>query len=128
VVGVDLGQQSLLRRVALVVRGAVVRHIGVSPRIGLVAAFVGEGERDDAREVGLKGEHHHVNHQLGVGDRNRCWRMKYPLFSPCLNRRRPGAQHRRAAAGRRAGGALDAEFDFADGGEILVHLVPVGGA
>jgi len=29
--------------------------------------------------------------------------------------------------GRRAGGTLNAKFNFADGGQILVHLVSIGG-
>ena len=66
VIGVDLGDVFDLARIAPVVRHAVVSSAHCDVGIGEVAALASHHERCDAREVGLEGQHHEIEHEPGM--------------------------------------------------------------
>ena len=80
-------------------------------RIRPIAAFVGEDERADARDVGLKSEHQQVGEQADV------------LL--VIVRNAGGLGHVGPRRLRQAGGALDALLDVADRHHVFVQLAAV---
>ena len=109
---VNLRELGQLRLVALMVGKLMVRLGHADFRKGAVAAVVRKHERADARRVALEGQQHEVEHRadvvaVGVGN---------------TGGRREAGQLRRTAFG-----LLDAPLHFADGREVLVELLTIGG-
>ena len=78
-----------------------------------VAAVVGEQQRSDAGRVGLERQHQHVVHELNV----------LGVVGRDAGGRLDGRVLRLAEPLR----LLDAGFDFADAGEVLVEFLAVAG-
>src|SRR5262244_729606 len=63
---VDLCDLRYLYRIVAVMTDGVVRVRDADIRIGTIALLASELERDDARDVGLKGQNLEVEHELRV--------------------------------------------------------------
>src|SRR3954466_11707898 len=65
-VRIDLGYLRYLHRIVAVMAGRMVRVRDADIGIGTIALFTRQLERDDSRDVRLKGQNLQVKHELGV--------------------------------------------------------------
>ncbi len=103
----QVGHIAVMRERVMAVGNA---DLAVRPR----GALMRDQKRDDAREIGLEGDGHHVGHQLEV-------------FGE-VGRHAVGLLHMRIDLGVVRFRFRDLPFDFANGREILVELAPVRGS
>ena len=112
---VDLRDLGLLFGAAAVMREFVVALGDADPRVGAVAAVVLDHEGGDARGVGLEGEGEQVVHEPEVFGEVGGDAVGLGEFSL-------------GGGGLEFRGLLDADFGFAEGGEVFVELAAVGRA